>query len=153
MRQFVTHHCVIPGVFFQTSVGPHFFLALPLLGTRRFPLPLDDPVVDEKRGVDFVVCFGFCVVVVVCVVVVGVVVCVVVVLGFVVVVVVGFVVVSTVVEVDAVVMVVDEVVDGVVVVVVDVFVVAFVVVVGFVVALVVLRLILILPSTAISEQP
>lgn len=150
MRQFVTHHCVIPGVFFQTSVGPHFFLALPLLETRRFPLPLDDPVVDEKRGVDFVVCFGFCVVVVVCVVDVGVVV---VVLGFVVVVVVGFVVVSTVVEVDAVVMVVDEVVDGVVVVVVDVFVVAFVVVVGFVVALVVLRLILLLPSTAISEQP
>lgn len=150
MRQFVTHHCVIPGVFFQTSVGPHFFLAIPLLETRRFPLPLDDPVVDEKRGVDFVVCFGFCVVVVVCVVDVGVVV---VVLGFVVVVVVGFVVVSTVVEVDAVVMVVDEVVDGVVVVVVDVFVVAFVVVVGFVVALVVLRLILILPSTAISEQP
>lgn len=150
MRQFVTHHCVIPGVFFQTSVGPHFFLALPLLETRRFPLPLDDPVVDEKRGVDFVVCFGFCVVVVVCVVDVGVVV---IVLGFVVVVVVGFVVVSTVVEVDAVVMVVDEVVDGVVVVVVDVFVVAFVVVVGFVVALVVLRLILILPSTAISEQP
>lgn len=150
MRQFVTHHCIIPGVFFQTSVGPHFFLALPLLETRRFPLPLDDPVVDEKRGVDFVVCFGFCVVVVVCVVDVGVVV---VVLGFVVVVVVGFVVVSTVVEVDAVVMVVDEVVDGVVVVVVDVFVVAFVVVVGFVVALVVLRLILPLPSTAISEQP
>lgn len=150
MRQFVTHHCLIPGVFFQTSVGPHFFLALPLLETRRFPLPLDDPVVDEKRGVDFVVCFGFCVVVVVCVVDVGVVV---VVLGFVVVVVVGFVVVSTVVEVDAVVMVVDEVVDGVVVVVVDVFVVAFVVVVGFVVALVVLRLILLLPSTAISEQP
>lgn len=150
MRQFVTHHCLIPGVFFQTSVGPHFFLALPLLETRRFPLPLDDPVVDEKRGVDFVVCFGFCVVVVVCVVDVGVVV---VVLGFVVVVVVGFVVVSTVVEVDAVVMVVDEVVDGVVVVVVDVFVVAFVVVVGFVVALVVLRLILPLPSTAISEQP
>lgn len=150
MRQFVTHHCIIPGVFFQTSVGPHFFLALPLLETRRFPLPLDDPVVDEKRGVDFVVCFGFCVVVVVCVVDVGVVV---VVLGFVVVVVVGFVVVSTVVEVDAVVMVVDEVVDGVVVVVVDVFVVAFVVVVGFVVALVVLRLILLLPSTAISEQP
>lgn len=150
MRQFVTHHCVIPGVFFQTSVGPHFFLALPLLETRRFPLPLDDPVVDEKRGVDFVVCFGFCVVVVVCVVDVGVVV---IVLGFVVVVVVGFVVVSTVVEVDAVVMVVDEVVDGVVVVVVDVFVVAFVVVVGFVVALVVLRLILLLPSTAISEQP
>lgn len=150
MRQFVTHHCLIPGVFFQTSVGPHFFLAIPLLETRRFPLPLDDPVVDEKRGVDFVVCFGFCVVVVVCVVDVGVVV---VVLGFVVVVVVGFVVVSTVVEVDAVVMVVDEVVDGVVVVVVDVFVVAFVVVVGFVVALVVLRLILILPSTAISEQP
>lgn len=143
MRQFVTHHCLIPGVFFQTSVGPHFFLAIPLLETRRFPLPLDDPVVDEKRGVDFVVCFGFCVVVVVCVVDVG----------FVVVVVVGFVVVSTVVEVDAVVMVVDEVVDGVVVVVVDVFVVAFVVVVGFVVALVVLRLILILPSTAISEQP
>lgn len=150
MRQFVTHHCIIPGVFFQTSVGPHFFLALPLLETRRFPLPLDDPVVDEKRGVDFVVCFGFCVVVVVCVVDVGVVV---VVLGFVVVVVVGFVVVSTVVEVDAVVMVVDEVVDGVVVVVVDVFVVAFVVVVGFVVALVVLSLILPLPSTAISEQP
>lgn len=150
MRQFVTHHCLIPGVFFQTSVGPHFFLALPLLETRRFPLPLDDPVVDEKRGVDFVVCFGFCVVVVVCVVDVGVVV---VVLGFVVVVVVGFVVFSTVVEVDAVVMVVDEVVDGVVVVVVDVFVVAFVVVVGFVVALVVLRLILLLPSTAISEQP
>lgn len=150
MRQFVTHHCLIPGVFFQTSVGPHFFLALPLLETRRFPLPLDDPVVDEKRGVDFVVCFGFCVVIVVCVVDVGVVV---VVLGFVVVVVVGFVVVSTVVEVDAVVMVVDEVVDGVVVVVVDVFVVAFVVVVGFVVALVVLRLILLLPSTAISEQP
>lgn len=150
MRQFVTHHCLIPGVFFQTSVGPHFFLALPLLETRRFPLPLDNPVVDEKRGVDFVVCFGFCVVVVVCVVDVGVVV---VVLGFVVVVVVGFVVVSTVVEVDAVVMVVDEVVDGVVVVVVDVFVVAFVVVVGFVVALVVLRLILLLPSTAISEQP
>lgn len=150
MRQFVTHHCLIPGVFFQTSVGPHFFLALPLLETRRFPLPLDDPVVDEKRGVDFVVCFGFCVVVVVCVVDVGVVV---VVLGFVVVVVVGFVVVSTVVEVDAVVMVVDEVVDSVVVVVVDVFVVAFVVVVGFVVALVVLRLILPLPSTAISEQP
>lgn len=150
MRQFVTHHCLIPGVFFQTSVGPHFFLALPLLETRRFPLPLDDPVVDEKRGVDFVVCFGFCVVVVVCVVDVGVVV---VVLGFVVVVVVGFVVVSTVVEVDAVVMVVDEVVGGVVVVVVDVFVVAFVVVVGFVVALVVLRLILLLPSTAISEQP
>lgn len=150
MRQFVTHHCIIPGVFFQTSVGPHFFLALPLLETRRFPLPLDDPVVDEKRGVDFVVCFGFCVVVVVCVVDVGVVV---VVLGFVVVVVVGFVVVSTVVEVDAVVMVVDEVIDGVVVVVVDVFVVAFVVVVGFVVALVVLRLILPLPSTAISEQP
>lgn len=150
MRQFVTHHCVIPGVFFQTSVGPHFFLALPLLETRRFPLPLDDPVVDEKRGVDFVVCFGFCVVVVVCVVDVGVVV---IVLGFVVVVVVGFVVVSNVVEVDAVVMVVDEVVDGVVVVVVDVFVVAFVVVVGFVVALVVLRLILLLPSTAISEQP
>lgn len=150
MRQFVTHHCIIPGVFFQTSVGPHFFLALPLLETRRFPLPLDDPVVDEKRGVDFVVCFGFCVVVVVCVVDVGVVV---VVLGFVVVVVVGFVVVSTVVEVDAVVMVVDEVVDGVVVVVVDVSVVAFVVVVGFVVALVVLRLILPLPSTAISEQP
>lgn len=150
MRQFVTHHCVIPGVFFQTSVGPHFFLALPLLETRRFPLPLDDPVVDEKRGVDFVVCFGFCVVVVVCVVDVGVVV---IVLGFVVVVVVGFVVVSTVVEVDAVVMVVDEVIDGVVVVVVDVFVVAFVVVVGFVVALVVLRLILLLPSTAISEQP
>lgn len=150
MRQFVTHHCLIPGVFFQTSVGPHFFLALPPLETRRFPLPLDDPVVDEKRGVDFVVCFGFCVVVVVCVVDVGVVV---VVLGFVVVVVVGFVVVSTVVEVDAVVMVVDEVVDGVVVVVVDVFVVAFVVVVGFVVALVVLRLILLLPSTAISEQP
>lgn len=150
MRQFVMHHCLIPGVFFQTSVGPHFFLALPLLETRRFPLPLDDPVVDEKRGVDFVVCFGFCVVVVVCVVDVGVVV---VVLGFVVVVVVGFVVVSTVVEVDAVVMVVDEVVDGVVVVVVDVFVVAFVVVVGFVVALVVLRLILLLPSTAISEQP
>lgn len=150
MRQFVTHHCLIPGVFFQTSVGPHFFLAIPLLETRRFPLPLDDPVVDEKRGVDFVVCFGFCVVVVVCVVDVGVVV---IVLGFVVVVVVGFVVVSTVVEVDAVVMVVDEVVDGVVVVVVDVFVVAFVVVVGFVVALVVLRLILLLPSTAISEQP
>lgn len=150
MRQFVTHHCLIPGVFFQTSVGPHFFLALPLLETRRFPLSLDDPVVDEKRGVDFVVCFGFCVVVVVCVVDVGVVV---VVLGFVVVVVVGFVVVSTVVEVDAVVMVVDEVVGGVVVVVVDVFVVAFVVVVGFVVALVVLRLILLLPSTAISEQP
>lgn len=150
MRQFVTHHCIIPGVFFQTSVGPHFFLALPLLETRRFPLPLDDPVVDEKRGVDFVVCFGFCVVIVVCVVDVGVVV---VVLGFVVVVVVGFVVVSTVVEVDAVVMVVDEVIDGVVVVVVDVFVVAFVVVVGFVVALVVLRLILLLPSTAISEQP
>lgn len=150
MRQFVTHHCLIPGVFFQTSVGPHFFLALPLFETRRFPLPLDDPVVDEKRAVDFVVCFGFCVVVVVCVVDVGVVV---VVLGFVVVVVVGFVVVSTVVEVDAVVMVVDEVVDGVVVVVVDVFVVAFVVVVGFVVALVVLRLILLLPSTAISEQP
>lgn len=150
MRQFVTHHCLIPGVFFQTSVGPHFFLALPLLETRRFPLPLDDPVVDEKRGVDFVVCFGFCVVVVVCVVDVGVVV---VVLGFVVVVVVGFVVVSTVVEVDAVGMIVDEVVDGVVVVVVDVFVVAFVVVVGFVVALVVLRLILLLPSTAISEQP
>lgn len=150
MRQFVTHHCLIPGVFFQTSVGPHFFLALPLLETRRFPLPLDDPVVDEKRGVDFVVCFGFCVVVVVCVVDVGVVI---VVLGFVVVVVVGFVVVSTVVEVDAVVMVVDEVVHGVVVVVVDVFVVAFVVVVGFVVALVVLRLILLLPSTAISEQP
>lgn len=146
MRQFVTHHCLIPGVFFQTSVGPHFFLALPLLETRRFPLPLDDPVVDEKRGVDFVVCIGFCVVVVVCVVDVGVVV---VVLGFVVVVVVGFVVVSTVVEVDAVVMVVDEVVEGVVVVVVDVF----VVVVGFVVALVVLRLILLLPSTAISEQP
>lgn len=148
MRQFVTHHCVIPGVFFQTSVGPHFFLALPLLGTRRFPLPLDDPVVDEKRGVDFVVCFGFCVVVVVGVVVF----CVVVVLGFVVVVV-GFFVVSTVVEVDAVVVVVDEVVDGVVVVVVDVVVVAFVVVVGFVVAFVVLRLILLLPSTAISEQP
>lgn len=149
MRQFVTHHCVIPGVFFQTSVGPHFFLALPPLETRRFPLPLDDPVVDEKRGVDFVVCFGFCVVVVVGVVVF----CVVVVLGFVVVVVVGFVVVSIVVVVDAVVVVVDEVVDGVVVVVVDVFVVAFVVVVGFVVAFVVLRLILPLPSTAISEQP
>lgn len=144
MRQFVTHHCLIPGVFFQTSVGPHFFLALPLLETRRFPLPLDDPVVDEKRGVDFVVCFGFCVVVVV----VGVVV-----LGFVVVAVVGFVVVSTVVEVDAVVVVVDEVVDGAVVVVVDVFVVAFVVVVGFVVVFVVFRLILLLPSTAISEQP
>lgn len=151
MRQFVTHHCVIPGVFFQTSVGPHFFLALPPLDTRRFPLPFDDPVVDEKRGVDFVVCFGFCVVV--GIVVVGVVVCVVVVLGFVIVAVVGFVVVSTVVEVNAVVVVVDEVVEGVVVVVVDVFVVAFVVVVGFVVAFVVITLILLLPSTAISEQP